>query len=312
VYARDTILPAIRERMRSRHRFETFDYGNFTPPAASGTWATYEHVPRFGSNYYGLRGRIGLLSEAYSHDPFERRVASTYAFVQEVLSFAAERSGSIRALSRRADEQTTAWGRAPATAPRVPIRADFMKTPLVGDVLVEDVPRTAGDTVRHEPGLRPGERRSGIIRPVRMPVIDRFEPTLSRPMASGYAMDGSQTEAVGLLRQHGVVVQRLDAEWRTSVEVFVPDSIVSMRAFEGHRPVRLEGRWRQETRVLPAGAFLIATAQPLGVLATYLLEPETDDGLVTWNVFDRVLATGAEAPVVRLAAPLTAAATIVR
>ena len=312
VYARDTVLPAIRERMRTRHRFETFDYGNFSRPDTTGTWSTYEHVPRFGSNYYGLRGRIGLLSEAYSHDPFERRVASTYAFVQEVLSYAAEHSASIRGLSERADEQTTAWGRAPNGAPAIPIRADFRKAPSRADVLVETVTRTQGDSVRHEPGLRPGERRSGVIRPVRMTVIDRFEPTRSRPMPTGYVIDGTQTEAIALLRLHGIVVQRLDAPWRTSVEAFTPDSIVALQPFEGHRPVRLEGRWATDTRVLDAGSYLVATAQPLGVLAVYLLEPETDDGLVTWNVFDRVLARGAEAPVVRVTGPLAAAATVIR
>jgi hypothetical protein len=313
VYARDTILPVIRERMRSRHRFETFDYGNFSRPDTTGTWATYEHVPRFGSNYYALRGRIGLLSEAYSHDPFERRVASTYAFVQEVLSYAAEHRASIRALSRRADAEVTAWGQNPSTAPQIPIRADFQKTPGTADILVETVTRTQGDTVRHEPGLRPGERRTGVIRPVRMRLIDRFEPTRSRSMPSGYILDGSQTEAVRLLRQHGVVVQRLDAEWRAPAEIFVTDSVVvAAQPFEGHRTVRLEGRWRTEMRAFPAGSYLIATAQPLGVLAVYLLEPETDDGLVTWNVFDRVLAAGAEAPVVRVVGPVTAAATVLR
>ena len=312
VYARDTILPLIRDRMRTRHNFETFDYGNFNRGDSTGTWATYEHVPRFGSNYYGVRGRIGLLSEAYSHDPFERRVASTYAFVQEVLSFAAERSASIRDLSRRADEQTTAWGRAPASAPPIPIRADFMKQPMRGEVLVETVTRTQGDSVIREPGLRPGERRTGVIRPVRMTVIDRFEPTLTRPMPSAYVMDRTQAHAVQMLRQHGVVVQQLDAEWRTEVEVFVPDSVIALRQFEGHRPVRLEGRWRTETRVVPTESYLITTAQPLGILAMYLLEPESDDGLVTWNEFDRVLAVGAEAPVLRVTAPVTTAATVVR
>ena len=312
VYARDTIYPVIRERMRTRHRYETFDYGNFTRPDSTGTWSTYEHGPRFGSNYYGLRGRIGLLSEAYSHDPFERRVASTYAFVQEVLSYAAERSASILALSRRADAQTTAWGRTPANAPAIPIRSGFTTSPFKGDILVEQVARTQGDTVRHEPGLRPGERRSGIIRPVRMTVADRFEPTLTRAMPTGYALDATQTDAIRLLRQHGIVVQRFDTDWRTTVEIFVPDSVVSLQAFEGHRPVRLEGRWRRDTRALPAGSYLVSTAQPLGVLAVYLLEPESDDGLVTWNLFDRGLTIGAEAPVLRITGPITAAATIER
>ena len=312
VYARDTVYPVLRERMRSRHRFETFDYGNFNRGDSTGTWSTYEHVPRFGTNYYGLRGRIGLLSEAYSHDPFERRVASTYAFVQEILAYVSERSGSVLALSRRADEQTTAWGKAPGSAPAIPIRAELTKSPFRGDILVEQVSRTQGDTVRHQPGLRPGERRSGIIRAVRMTIADRFEPTLARPMPTGYVLDATHADAVRLLKQHGVIVQRLDNEWRTAVETFVPDTVISLQQFEGHRPVRLEGQWRRDTRTLAAGSYLIATSQPLGILAVYLLEPESDDGLVTWNVFDRVLAPRSEAPVLRITGTITAAATIER
>ena len=312
VYARDTIYPVIRQRMRSRHNFETFDYGNWNRNDSTGTWSTYEHVPRFGSNYYGLRGRIGLLSEAYSHDPFERRVASTYAFVREIMSYAAERSQSIMALTRRADEQTMAWGRNPSSAPAIPIRAQLARNPFKGDILVEDVPRTPGDTVRHQPGLRPGERRSGNIRPVRMSIVDRFEPTLTRPMPTGYLLDASHAEAIRLVKMHGVTVQRLDAEWSTEVEVFTPDTVVSLNQFEGHRPVRLEGRWRRETRTVPAGTYLIPTAQPLGILAVYLLEPESDDGLVTWNFLDRSLTRGADAPVVRVTGPITARASVER
>ncbi|HEX9085837.1 MAG TPA: M14 family zinc carboxypeptidase, partial [Gemmatimonadaceae bacterium] len=91
VYARDSLLPVLRQRMRARHGFEVFDYGNFIsdePAARSDTsvregWATYDARPRFGTNYFGIRGRIGILSEAYSHDSLARRIASTYAFVNE-------------------------------------------------------------------------------------------------------------------------------------------------------------------------------------------------------------------------------------
>ncbi|MFL5509088.1 MAG: M14 family zinc carboxypeptidase, partial [Gemmatimonadaceae bacterium] len=71
VYARDSLLPVLRARMRQRHGFEVFDYGNFVSdergPIADTTvhegWATYDSRPRFGTNYYGIRGRIGILSE---------------------------------------------------------------------------------------------------------------------------------------------------------------------------------------------------------------------------------------------------------
>ena len=64
--------------------------------------------------------------------------------------------------------------------------------------------------------------------------------------------------------------------------------------------MRLEGKWRREKRTLPPGTFVVRTGQPLAVLALYLLEPESDDGLVTWNQFDPALRVGASFPVVRV------------
>jgi hypothetical protein len=83
------------------------------------------------------------------------------------------------------------------------------------------------------------------------------------------------------------------------------DSIArAERPFQGHHETVLTGRWARERRALGRGTIVVPTAQQLGVLAAYLLEPESDDGLVTWNFFDRALAPGAEFPVLRLAEPL--------
>jgi len=64
------------------------------------------------------------------------------------------------------------------------------------------------------------------------------------------------------------------------------------------------GTWRTLTRTLPAGTFWVKMATSRDLLAMLLLEPESDDGLLTWNTFDAVLARGKEAPVARLTAPL--------
>ena len=38
----------------------------------------------------------------------------------------------------------------------------------------------------------------------------------------------------------------------------------------------------------------------MGVVAFYMLEPESDDGLVAWNFFDPELTAGQEYPVYRV------------
>src|SRR5207253_1647702 len=122
--------PIIRRRMRERHGFEFYDYGDFSKrglesmvgdsiPADPGSFDTYASVPRYGTNYYGLRGRLSVLSEAFSHDPFPRRVASTYDFVSEILSYLAEHSRDVLALGRGSDRKLAAWAASPATAPEI-------------------------------------------------------------------------------------------------------------------------------------------------------------------------------------------------
>ena len=67
--------------------------------------------------------------------------------------------------------------------------------------------------------------------------------------------------------------------------------------------MRLTGAWRPEQRWFRSGAYVVPAGQPLDRLALVLLDPETDDGLVTWNVWDAALRAGADFPVVRLTAP---------
>ena len=304
LYARDSLLPVLRERMRTRHRFEIFDYGNFltderaVPEAtAAEGWATYDARPRFGTNYYGMRGRIAILSEAYSHDPLDRRIASTYAFVSEILSLVAERAASIRSLSVRASSQPLAWGRSPDSLQLVAIRSELVTTPQSVDVIREAVERT-GDSSLTEAGMRRGYRRTGRFTTVRMPLFDRFTSALDRIPPAAYVVAPGDTNVVRLLRTHGIRVDRSDSAWNARGESFTIDSVITAaRAFQGHRETRLQGQWERAQQTFPAGSYIVSTAQPLGTLVVYLLEPESEDGLVTWNYFGSNLRKGGKFPV---------------
>jgi hypothetical protein len=308
VYARDSLLPVLRQRMRDRHGFEIFDYGNFqdeygrgdlTDTVKSG-WYTYEPYPRYGTNYFALRGRISILSEAFSHDPFERRVKSSYAFVREILSLTAERAAEIRALEQRADSSVLAWGNDPRHARPIPLRSRMTTHPLEEVVTYEDLVRT-GDSSRTQPGVPRGIRRTGHYRSAKMKVYDRFEPTLERRPPAAYVVPAGDTVAVRLLREHGVEVQRVDAAREARVQAFTIDSVITgQRPFQGHREVRLEGKWSERGQTIAAGSWLVRVAQPMGVVAFYMLEPESDDGLVAWNFLDSELAVGDEYPIYRV------------
>ncbi len=315
-FTRDSLLPVLRERMRSRRRFETFDYGDFiSADTLSKGWVTFDSRPRFGTNYYGLRGGISILSEAYSHDPMQRRVASTYAFVGEILSLVGERALEITSLTQAVRSSAIRgnaaisphdgdYGQYAFDPHRAALRSTMIAAPELQGVVAEIVERT-GDSARTQPGVPKGRRRTGRFTTVQMSVYERFAPTLSEKKFGSYFIARGDTQVVGALRRHGVSVSTMSRDWRGPVHFFRVDSAAaSPRPFQGHREMRIDGRWIQTERTIPAGSFLVRTNQPLGLLAFYMLEPQSDDGLVTWNYFDAVGKPGAEFPVLRTFIPL--------
>ena len=104
---------------------------------------------------------------------------------------------------------------------------------------------------------------------------------------------------------HGVRVQRIEQPWSGSVEVFAIDSLkAAQRPFQGHRTVSVVGRWREHDGAATPGWFYVATDQRLGLLAAYVLEPLSADGVVTWNFLDRDLRRGRDYPIVRVRQPV--------
>lgn len=303
-FTRDTILPVLQDALRRNRRLETFPYGNFaSQDAPERGWVTYDHRPRYGTNYYGLRGRIAILSEAYSHDAFRTRIASTYAFVHDLLSLVAANADDVMEVAREADRRTTAFASTPNNSPLIAIRSQLTTTPAMADVLVENVERTA-DTVRAEAGLRPGLRRTGRVRAVRMPVVDRFEPTLLQTLPYAWIIPAAPARVFELLGLHGVFVEQFVERAVVRAERFVIDS-VARSAFQGVGQTQLLGRWSPADSVaVDAGAVVVRAGQPLGILALVLLEPQSDDGLATWGFLDDSLRAGGAYPVLRVLDPI--------
>ncbi|MFY9608894.1 MAG: hypothetical protein WAU45_09810 [Blastocatellia bacterium] len=103
------------------------------------------------------------------------------------------------------------------------------------------------------------------------------------------------------LLQHGIAVEELTEPLTIEVESFVIGSVKrAARLFQGHTTVTLTGKYKRETMTFPAGSILVRAAQPLGTLAAYLLEPESDDGLTSWNFLDAYLGEGKVHPVYKV------------
>ncbi len=288
-----TLLTAAAARMQRDHGFATFDYGNFERREANGQPATgeagergfytYDHRPRYGINYYGLRNRLAVLSEAYSYCDFATRVRATRAFVLVLLQELAARRESVLRHCHAADQQLLRGE--PATwfgydtglgfAERLPV--------LVGAV----------DKLPANPGGSPRFARNGDGVPEVMPVVRRFAARAQRVLPFAWAIREPTPEVVALLQRHGIEFSPVQGKVRAPAEQFAVQSLRKpKRPYQGHQELVLEGSFGPaELRELPPGTLLVPAKQRLGRLAAMLLEPDSEDSLSTWNYFEAQSAT---------------------
>jgi hypothetical protein len=282
-FVRDRMLPALRHTLQDRYHEPIFDYGNVDTPLEPRSWDTYAPLGWYGVNYVGLRGRMAILSEAYSHADFRTRIQVSHDFLLEILTYAAAHAEEIRRIEREADALTTREGA--GLAPRPSLAVAYRMASRGVEPVVLEVMRPATDSVRGRPRLV----GTGEYRTVPLPINDRFVDSLSRSLPAGYLLPAGAANVAALLRLHGVQVQRLTADWSDTVETLAMSQLSwSPREFQGRHLLTVAGTWGPAARTVPAGSYFVTTAQPLGRLVFALLEPE-GWGLARWGLFDRLL-----------------------
>jgi hypothetical protein len=310
-YHRDKMLPAITRAMLQRHKFRTYYYGNFPrftnlpTPGEKTRWEAFTHQPRIGQNYHGLRNRLTILSEAYSYLTFKRRVEVTEAFVEEIFKYAAANAPEIYQLTKRADEETVRSFLGSETVLQgIAFEMRPLQKPvdiLIGEVVKVKNPRNDKDMTAMV---------EDKFKPMRMDDYGMFAATTSVPAPRAYLFkpEKDSQAVIEKLLQHGIAVEELTAPLTAEVDVLTVGSVTrAQRAFQNHREMKITGRYKREQMTFPAGTVMVRTAQPLGRLVCYLLEPESDDGLVDWNFFDAYLETGKTFPVYKLMQNVNAA-----
>jgi hypothetical protein len=255
-----------------RRGTRTFPYGNFDDPRRpEAGWSTYDHRPRFGNNYLALRNRPCVLSEAYSHEPFRRRVESTEAFLVANLETMAEEGERILAVCEAADRETARLARPGGGDGTVAVGFEFAP-PWTGRIPARETPL-------------------GTDRWVEAPVRDAFRVSRGVPRPRAWLLEPSLVPMVALLRLHGIPVLPLAGPRRIASAVSHRLTARSRAAeeFQGHRATTVSVERVRRHMDAAMGWHLVPLDHPLGDLACQLLEPEADDGAVAWNLLDPAL-----------------------
>ena len=286
----DKLLPEAGKFLEQRTGFKTFTYGNFN--RAHTAWEPYPAEPRYSTQYIGLRNRFAVLVESYSYATYKDRIIGSRDFLHGLLQSLATNKDEYRKVLADARSATIEAGRNPQAKDTLALRHKLSALPGRTNVL--------GYVEEEKNG-----RRVATDKPQDYAVefFGRTESTLNVPRAYAYLFPASFTKAVETLQHHGIEVEELATPAELNVEVYKADKVMpAQRPFQGHRTVTVEATPRKETRKFPVGTILVRSAQPLGSLAGYVLEPQAEDGLCTWNLFDEGLKEGQDVPMIRVPA----------
>lgn len=291
-YPYRTVFPAMRRALQAEG-YDGFDYSG--PQTRDGVrgWGSTSVEARKHHVYTGLINSIGMLFETPSSShrvrngkveavPQEERyfhqVRGQVIGLRTVLQHAHRHRTEIRALTNASRQRAIRAGANPTAADGVVVEYALVSR------------GTEPVWMSNRPAGPPNQNAEITFTLDRVPVWLKYDVTRTVPRPRGYVLPASIAKVVPLLMEHGIQVHRFTAPTPLELEVYDALGVVRNEYFQGHYLQAVTGvEKRVDTLTVPAGWYYVSTAQAKGNLITYLLEPETDDNLITWNYTDNVL-----------------------
>jgi hypothetical protein len=287
-YTNNIMLAGITKKVKEKYGLFFGPFGDFS---TRDGWPlkkfyTYNHHPRYLINQFGLRNRMAILSEAFAHERFYQRINSTYTFVFEILDHCNKNAKQIREINRNAE--AAAIRNVIANAGKIKKGVRFKMVPakqkLNGFRTYDYNPFTKAD------GNTFWLKTGRIVTYDSVAYYGEFKDTVQSTLPRGYIIPASFKTIAEHMKKMGVKVETLVADETLQGETFTIEKITkAARKFEGHFMASAEGKFQPATRAFSKGDYKIDLAQPLANLIFYMLEPQSDDGLLVWNFFDEYL-----------------------
>lgn len=318
---RGDLLPSVTKAVKAKHGWSYFYYGG---PTRSGerVWAgdLDLYKPRYTQTYFGIRNRIGILSETYSYASFEDRIKADYWFLEEIINYAVKSGEAIRKATAAADAESIIG------TPQA-VRGRLVKAPDPVEVVLADVVDERNPFVPDRPMRRrvDGSERTesmphlGLVEGTETSIAPRAWVVSAAPTATAAPAQGQPGAPPGAPGRGGMggqfgrpmgnptarviasVVDRLEAHgvkyFKTSKETTIKgerfriaSSEVAQAEYQGTHKLRtITGAWEATEQTIPAGSLVVPMDQPLARLAFILFDPRSDDGLMAWNILDPML-----------------------
>jgi hypothetical protein len=94
---------------------------------------------------------------------------------------------------------------------------------------------------------------------------------------------------IDLLKLHGIAFETLAVPRTLDLDMARATEPKLGSASEGHVPLTATIVHERRPETMPPGSVRVPADQPLGLLAAFLLEPESEDGVLAWNMAPAML-----------------------
>ncbi len=281
----DKLLPEVTNKVLEKNDIHLGPFGDFygVREWPIKRFYTYNHHPRYMVNQLGLRNRMAILSESFAHERLYQRINATHAFVNEILEFTNQYGKEMMAINSKAEADAIALVKEQGGKVKKGVR--FKMVPL--EKPMEKYRVYDHYQVKDSEGKISYIRAPNIIELENIENNSAFEATTESTLPKGYIIPAEFDFIAKHLEKQGVVVSKLNKSMKATGESFMVEKYtLANRAFEKHYMATAEGKFISENYRAKKGDFMVDLAQPLANLIFYMLEPQSDDGLVTWNFFD--------------------------
>ena len=284
-YMREKMMPEMSKTLSDKYNILNCFYGEFFDMMNPGKgWVMDASEPRYMSNYYGIRNRLGILNENYVYADFKSRVMGCYYLIHSLLDYASGHNSEIKNILSETDKKTIARGENPDVTDSFAI--DYNVRPLPEKVTIKTY---VAELVNETNGWK-NYHRTEKQQDVTVPYYIDYYPVKNVRFPFAYLITIKDPAIIEVLKIHGVKFEKLITDSRIDVQRFdITELKGSAKLNQGHYTNTIEGKYVNGPVDFPAGTIIVRTAQPLGDLAAYLLEPQSNDGLLFWNFLDRYL-----------------------
>jgi hypothetical protein len=284
-YMSGKMIPEMSQTLRNKYKVENCYYGEFydmTNPEKG--WVFDAAEPRYLSNYAGLRNRLSILNENYVYADYKSRVLGCYYLLHSLTEYASIHAAEIKSLLSDVDKKTIMRGMNPAEADSFAIEYRVNPMPEMVTIKTYEAEAVTGDNGRRS--FKKTDRQIDVA----VPYYIDYKPVNSVIFPYAYILTTSDPDITTLLKAHGIKVEKLASALSVEVLRFdISELKGATRLYQGHYMNSVKGTYVKGKVEFPAGTLVIRTAQPLANVASTLLEPQSNDGLLVWNFLDRYL-----------------------